>query len=78
MTHEPPAVRAATAADRAGIQRLLRELHGEGTHSTTLPEVRAEVVFVSASDDDAAEFYLHAGFTRCSGPWLWAAAGQPA
>ncbi|RZU01598.1 acetyltransferase (GNAT) family protein [Kribbella rubisoli] len=42
MTHEPPAVRAATAADRAGIQRLLRELHGEGADSTTLPEVRQQ------------------------------------
>lgn len=116
-------VRAATAADRAGIQRLLRELHGNGADSTTLPEVRqqartfvvddeilgvlvatfvdyghepygvveelvvdpasrgsgtgtallaqcrawlrglgAEVVFVSAISEEAAEFYLQAGF----------------
>ncbi|MER7250073.1 GNAT family N-acetyltransferase [Kribbella sp. NPDC000426] len=142
MTDE---VREATAADRAGIQRLLRELHGEAADATTLPEIRqqartfvagdgdgdgdeivgvlvatfvdyghepcgvveelvvhpasrgsgtgaallaqckswlealgAEVVFVSAIDEEAAEFYLHAGFTRCTGPWLWAAAGQPA
>jgi N-acetylglutamate synthase-like GNAT family acetyltransferase len=128
-------VRAATAADRAGIQRLLRELHGDGADSTTLPEVRqqaqtfvvcddeipgvlvatfvdyghepygvveelvvdpasrgsgtgtallaqcrawlrglgAEVVFVSAISEEAAEFYLQAGFVRCAGPWLWTA-----
>ncbi|MFI5692684.1 GNAT family N-acetyltransferase [Kribbella sp. NPDC051586] len=130
-------MRAATAADRAGIQRLLRELHGDEANDTTLPEVRqqartfvagddggeirgllvatfvdyghdpygvveelvvdpasrsagtgtalldqcrswlgglgAEVVFVSAISEEAAEFYLHSGFTRCSGPWLWAA-----
>ncbi|WP_166678074.1 GNAT family N-acetyltransferase [Kribbella kalugense] len=129
-------MRAATAADRAGIQRLLRELHGDRADSTTLPEVRqqartfvvgdddelrgllvatfvdyghepygvveelvvdpamrgsgtgtallaqcrawlgglgAEVVFVSAISEESAEFYLQAGFARCSGPWLWAA-----
>ncbi|WP_328998955.1 GNAT family N-acetyltransferase [Kribbella sp. NBC_00709] len=133
---EQPVVRAATAADRAGIQRLLRELHDDDADSTTLPEVRqqartfvagdddeihglvvatfvdyghepygvveelvvdpasrgsgtgtallaqcrswlgelgAEVVFVSAISDEAAEFYLQAGFTRCTGPWLWSA-----
>ena len=137
MTNE---VREATAADRAGIQRLLRELHGDGVDGTALPEIRqrartfvageeeivgllvatfvdyghepygvveelvvdpasrgsgtgaallaqckswlgalgAEVVFASAVDEEAAEFYLHAGFTRCTGPWLWATAGQPA
>ncbi|TDW75950.1 GNAT family N-acetyltransferase [Kribbella pratensis] len=133
-------VREATAADRAGIQRLLRELHGDGADGTTLPEIRqqartfvagedeivgllvatfvdyghepygvveelvvdpasrgsgtgaallaqckswlealgAEVVFVSAADEEAAEFYLRAGFRRCTGRWLWATAGQPA
>ena len=30
-----------------------------------------QVTFVSALDEDAAEFYVAAGFTRCSGPWLW-------
>jgi N-acetylglutamate synthase-like GNAT family acetyltransferase len=137
-------VREATAADRAGIRRMLRELHGEAAAGTTLPEVRqqartfvaydgddqivgvlvatfvdyghepygvveelvvdpasrgsgtgaalltqgktwlgasgAEVVFVSAVDEEVAEFYLHAGFTRCTGPWLWTAtpaAAQP-
>jgi hypothetical protein len=38
----------------------------------------AEVVFVSAINEEAAEFYLQAGFTRCTGPWLWVAAGQSA
>lgn len=138
MTNEPPVVREATPADRAAIQRLFRELHGDGT-ATTLPEIRqqartfvagddeilglvvatfvdyghepygvveelvvdpasrgsgtgrallaecktwlaglgAEVVFVSAVNEQAAEFYLQAGFTRCTGPWLWAAAGPP-
>jgi hypothetical protein len=37
-----PKVREATAADRAGIQRLLRELHGDGADSTTLPEIRQQ------------------------------------
>jgi regulatory protein len=137
----PPKMRDATAADRAGIQRLLRELHGDGADSTTLPEIRqqartfvsgddgdvhglvvvtfvnyghepygvveepvvdpanrgsgtgtallaqcrswlgglgAEVVGVSAINEEAAEFYLQAGFTRRTGPWLWAAADQPA
>ncbi|MFC6156680.1 GNAT family N-acetyltransferase [Kribbella jiaozuonensis] len=139
MTTEPPIIREATPADRAGIQRLLRELHGDSADSTTLPEIHqqartfvagddeirgllvatfvdyghepygvleelvvdpasrdsgtgrallaqcrswlgglgAEVVFVSAIDEEAADFYLHAGFTRCTGPWLWAAANQP-
>ncbi|WP_371401594.1 GNAT family N-acetyltransferase [Kribbella sp. NBC_00662] len=128
-------MREATPADRAGIRRLLRELHGDGADSTTLPEIHqqartfvagddeirglavatfvdyghepygvveelvvdpasrgsgtgsallaqcnawlgglgAQVVFVSAIDEEAAEFYLQAGFTRCTGPWLWAA-----
>lgn len=136
MTNEPPTVREATVEDRAGIRRLLRELHGSGADSTTLPTIRqqaqtfvagddeilglvvatfvdyghepygvveelvvdpasrgvgtgaallaqcrawlgalgAEVVFVSAVDEAAAEFYLQAGFTRCTGPWLWGAA----
>ncbi|TCC37950.1 GNAT family N-acetyltransferase [Kribbella speibonae] len=141
MTNGSPAVREATVEDRAGIRRLLRELHGNGADSTTLPKIRqraqtfvagdddeilgllvatfvdyghepygvveelvvdpasrgfgtgaallarcrawlgelgAEVVFVSAVDEAAAEFYLHAGFTRCAGPWLWAAPGRPA
>jgi len=30
----------------------------------------AEVVFVSALDDDVAAFYQSAGFARCTGPWL--------
>jgi N-acetylglutamate synthase-like GNAT family acetyltransferase len=137
MSRRKVVVRDATVADRAGIRRLLRELHGDGMGRATLPEVRqeartfvaddgddvigllvatfvdyghepygvveelvvdpanrgsgtgtallvecrawldalgAEVVFVSAVSDEAAEFYLTAGFTRCTGPWLWAAA----
>lgn len=137
MSRGKVVVRDATVADRAGIQRLLRELHGDASGSATLPEVRqeartfvagdgddvigllvatfvhyghepygvveelvvdpanrgsgigtallaeshawldalgAEVVFVSAVSDEATEFYLNAGFTRCTGAWLWAAA----
>jgi N-acetylglutamate synthase-like GNAT family acetyltransferase len=50
-----------------------------GTGAALLGECRqwltglgAEVVFVSAVSDEAAEFYLAAGFQRCAGPWLWA------
>jgi predicted N-acetyltransferase YhbS len=35
----------------------------------------ADVVFVSAADRAAAEFYVRAGFNRCAGPWLWAGSG---
>ena len=31
----------------------------------------AEVVFVSAVDEDVAGFYRGAGFTACTGPWLF-------
>lgn len=30
----------------------------------------AEVVFVSALDEDVVSFYASAGFTPCTGPWL--------
>ncbi|WP_433162216.1 GNAT family N-acetyltransferase [Kribbella sp. CA-247076] len=38
-----------------------------------LGRLGAEVVFVSAVDERAAEFYLGTGFERCSGPWLFGA-----
>ena len=140
VRHQGPhvgiAVRPASATDRAGIQRVLRELHLDAADGVTLPNVRqeaqtfvatdgdhvvgvavatfvdygngpygtleelvvdassrgagtgtrlldqcrswleafgAEVVFASAISEDAAQFYLSAGFTRCTGPWLfWA------
>lgn len=127
-------VRPATTDDRAGIRRVLLELHPDGVDGVTLPQVRqeartfvatddervvgvavatlvdygreaygsieelvvesrsrgrgigralldqclrwleasgAEVVFVSALDDEVAAFYLSAGFARCTGPWLF-------
>lgn len=52
---------------------------GTGIGVTLLDECRAwlaqsgaEVVFVSAVGEEAAQFYVHRGFTRCVGPWLWA------
>jgi predicted N-acetyltransferase YhbS len=40
---------------------------------TWLEASGAEVVFVSALDEEVAEFYIATGFTRCLGPWLfWA------
>lgn len=131
-------VRGGVVGDRAGIRRLMGELHGGGVDGVTLPEVRqvagtfvgvgrgevvgvvvgtlvdygrepygvveelvvarewrgmgiggallsacrewlgeegAEVAFVSAVDEGAAEFYLRAGFERCVGPWLWGGTG---
>ncbi|GAA3150273.1 GNAT superfamily N-acetyltransferase [Kribbella aluminosa] len=51
---------------------------GAGIGTALLDECRgwlagtgAEVVFVSAVGDAAAEFYLRAGFVRCVGSWLW-------
>ncbi|GAA1613169.1 hypothetical protein GCM10009742_75450 [Kribbella karoonensis] len=51
---------------------------GTGVGTALLDECRgwlagagAEVVFVSAVGDEAAEFYVRAGFARCVGPWLW-------
>ncbi|MET9022398.1 GNAT family N-acetyltransferase [Actinopolymorpha sp. NPDC004070] len=121
------------SADRSGITRLLRHLHGADAEGTTLPRVRqeaqtfvatdgeqvvglvvatlvdygveaygsveelvvdpefrgqgtgrslldrsltwlaasgAEVVFVSALDEDVIDFYASAGFKRTTGPWL--------
>jgi len=134
VTRRDVAFRAATTTDRAGIRRLLRELHPDGADAVTLPHVRqeaqtfvatdagdvvgvavatfvdyghspygtleelvvdsssrgagigmqlldqcrtwldtlgVEVVFVSAINDEAADFYLSAGFTHCTGPWLF-------
>ncbi|MET9272626.1 GNAT family N-acetyltransferase [Kribbella sp. NPDC003557] len=58
------------------------EWRGAGTGAALLGECRewlaasgAEVVFVSAVDQEAAEFYVRAGFNRCVGPWLWAGSG---
>ena len=55
---------------------------GAGIGTALLRECRewmaasgAEVVFVSAADREAAEFYVRAGFNRCVGPWLWAGSG---
>jgi GNAT superfamily N-acetyltransferase len=57
---------------------------GAGTGAALLAQCKswlgalgAEVVFVSTVDEESVEFYLHAGVTRCTGPWLWAAAGRP-
>ncbi len=36
-----------------------------------LTEAGAEVVFVSAKDDEAVSFYVGAGFVHCRGPWLF-------
>jgi N-acetylglutamate synthase-like GNAT family acetyltransferase len=41
---------------------------------TWLEDAGAQVIFVSALDD-AEQFYVGAGFTRCSGPWLYRSAG---
>ncbi|GAA2756125.1 GNAT family N-acetyltransferase [Actinopolymorpha rutila] len=39
----------------------------------------AEVVFVSALDEDVVTFYASAGFTPCTGPWLaWVPNRNPA
>ena len=58
------------------------EWRGVGTGAALLGECRAwlaasgaEVVFVSAVDEEAADFYVRAGFNRCVGPWLWAGSG---
>jgi N-acetylglutamate synthase-like GNAT family acetyltransferase len=37
-----------------------------------LTRLGAEVVFVSAASEEAAQFYSAMGFRRCTGPWLWA------
>lgn len=55
-------------------------IRGTGIGTRLLAECRrwldrlgAEVVFVSAVSDEVVGFYLSAGFTRCTGPWLfWA------
>lgn len=36
----------------------------------------AEVVFVSALDEDVVGFYASAGFTPCTGPWLFWVPGR--
>jgi hypothetical protein len=36
------AIRPASATDRAGIQRVLRELHLDAADGVTLPHVRQE------------------------------------
>lgn len=53
------------------------ERRGARTGAALLGECRewlaglgAKVVFVSALSDEAAEFYVAAGFRRCTGPWL--------
>ncbi|WP_427896480.1 GNAT family N-acetyltransferase [Kribbella sp. GL6] len=55
---------------------------GAGVGTALLDECRgwlagvgAEVVFVSAVGEEAAEFYVRAGFSRCVGPWLWGRTG---
>lgn len=55
------------------------ERRGTGTGTSLLEECRAwltrsgaEVVFVSAASEEAAQFYSAMGFRRCTGPWLWA------
>ena len=35
----------------------------------------AEVIFVSALDEEVARFYISTGFTPCTGPWLFWAPG---
>lgn len=35
-----------------------------------------DVVFVSALDDEVANFYIGAGFARCTGPWLYWVPGR--
>lgn len=40
-----------------------------------LEDAGARVIFVSALDD-AEQFYLGAGFSRCSGPWLYRSLGD--
>jgi predicted N-acetyltransferase YhbS len=59
------------------------EWRGAGTGVALLGQCRgwlaalgAEVVFVSAVGESAAEFYVRAGFTRCVGPWLWAGCAE--
>jgi N-acetylglutamate synthase-like GNAT family acetyltransferase len=54
---------------------------GEGIGRSLLESCRAwlegagaQVIFVSALDP-AEQFYLSAGFSRCSGPWLYRSAG---
>jgi N-acetylglutamate synthase-like GNAT family acetyltransferase len=55
---------------------------GEGVGSSLLESCRswledagARVIFVSALDD-AEQFYVGAGFSRCSGPWLYRSPGD--
>ncbi|MFD7157026.1 GNAT family N-acetyltransferase [Kribbella sp. NPDC059898] len=56
---------------------------GAGVGTALLDECRgwlagagAEVVFVSAVGEEAADFYVRAGFARCVGPWLWGRTGE--
>jgi N-acetylglutamate synthase-like GNAT family acetyltransferase len=51
---------------------------GGGIGATLLDRCRAwlaasgaEVVFVSALDEDVASYYVAEGFVRCTGPWLY-------
>ncbi|MEQ7008301.1 GNAT family N-acetyltransferase [Actinopolymorpha sp. B17G11] len=62
------------------VEELVVEAQGRGvgTGGSLLDECRrwleasgAEVVFVSAADDQAAHFYRSSGFVRCTGPWLY-------
>lgn len=59
------------------------ERRGTGTGTSLLGECRAwltglgaEVVFVSAASEEAAQFYAATGFRRCTGPWLWASSSS--
>ena len=54
------------------------DCRGQGIGHTLLDRCRswleasgAEVVFVSALDEEVAEFYTATGFSRCTGPWLY-------
>jgi GNAT superfamily N-acetyltransferase len=56
---------------------------GAGVGSALLDRCRewlgalgAEVVFVSAADEQAVGFYRAAGFNPCTGPWLWSPPGR--
>ncbi len=58
------------------------DCRGQGIGRTLLERCRswleasgAEVVFVSALNEEVAEFYTATGFTRCTGPWLYWAPG---
>lgn len=60
------------------------ECRGQGIGATLLDRCTswlrasgAEVVFVSALNEEVAKFYTSTGFTRCTGPWLfWAPDGS--